>query len=65
MNGERKCDMYGILFSHKTEGNLPLVTTRMALEDIALIEKYQTEIDKYYVTSLICESKKSQTHRKG
>ena len=57
--------MYGISFSRKTEGNLPLVTTQMALEGIALIEICQTEIDKYDVISLICESKKSQTHRKG
>ena len=30
-----------------------------------LTEMCQTEIDKYYMISLTCESKKSQTHRKG
>ena len=53
------------IISHKKKGNLPFVTTWMDLEGIMLTEICQTEIDKYYMISLICESKKSQTHRKG
>ena len=44
-----------ILLSQKKEGIfLPLVTTRMALEDVMLSEITQTENDKYCMNSL-CE----------
>ena len=42
---------------------IPFSATQMDLEGIMLTEIRQTEKDKYCMISLICESKKSQTHR--
>ena len=45
----------GILFIHKKKEFLPFATTGMDPEGIMLSEINQTEKDKYYMTSLICE----------
>lgn len=50
----------------KKNSILPFVTTWMALEDIMLSERAQTEKDEYCKISLICEKtskSKKQTHR--
>ena len=61
MNEKDKGYMYnGLLLSHKQTNKkhkefLPFVTTLMDLEGIMLSEISQTEKDKYYMISLICE----------
>lgn len=54
----------GILLGHKKEEVLPFVTIRMNLEDIALSEISQKEIDKYCTISFLCGLKKKKTYRK-
>ena len=44
----------GILFSHKKEKILPLVTTWIGPEGIKLSEISQTQKDKNHMTSLTC-----------
>ena len=53
----------GILFSHKKEKNLPLVTTWIGPEGIKLSEISQTQKDKYCIISLTHIIEKSQSHR--
>lgn len=44
----------GLLLSHKKNGILPFVTTRMSLEGLRLNEMSQTEEDKSLRISFIC-----------
>ena len=50
----------GKLLTHKKNEILPFAVTWMDLEDIMLSEISQTEKDKIYMISLICEIQKIQ-----
>ena len=54
-------DYYSAIKENK---NLPFATTWMNLEGIMLTEISQTEKDKYYVLSLICEILKKKNEYK-
>ena len=47
--------VYGILLSRKKDEFLPFAATWVDLEGIMLSEVSQTEKDKYFMISLICE----------
>ena len=53
----------GILFSHKNEKILPLVTTWIDPEGIKLSEINQTQKDKYCIISLTHIIEKSQSQK--
>ena len=53
----------GILFSHKKEKILPLVTTGIDPEGIKLSEINQTQKDKYCIISLTHIIEKSQSQK--